>query len=358
MFNPGFFLIFLFSVAWCQSSLDINKHLFTTTVANHYKTSVGLLANHILKPLADAPVPETSLDATPIVTNLRTNVVEFSTQLKLTNTRLDELRVKLDQSVEALVAQHSATQQQLVNVEAEIQRMNVQISSTDSQIADIGNQVNRAEENLRNQEEAVRTAERKVEDARNCITRGKRGIGKVWKKAWKQLKKVVNAPCAVINYGGINGAKDGRNRAQQHRDSLANTLRDLHHRRNQYVATRNSLQGQKASLDQQKVSFQNTINGLSAQRNSAVAFGENVKKVLVHVSTLHGKSLVFKDAVYKLIDMETVLTPMEVIANQVISFTGDAMDANFFNSVKQVITSSINALKVKLPLYPLIEISI
>jgi len=169
---------------------------------------------------------------------------------------------------------------------------------------------------------------------------------------------VINAPCHVLNSGGIDNAKDSRRRAEQHRDWLRSRLNTLINEKNQFVAQRHNLHQQKNALEQRKIHLQNEINILSTQRNGAVAMNQKIKSVILHMETVFNRSVQLKNAIYNLIGMNEIKAPLEFVANSILTYTTDGNDVHFFNNVKNVVNNGLKVLRPKLDQYPLIDIQL
>lgn len=204
------FFVVLCLLTFCHCSADqyFYKQEFTLTVVNNSWAAVRIFASFILKPLADAPIPQSSKAARTLISGLGFNVVRFITQLNITKTNSDLLRGKIDQRLQQLAARYP--------------------------IAD-------------------------------------------------ELEVDIN---------------------------------------------------------------------LSIERNRAISFSENLEKIITHLSTFCGERQPLRETIFKLIDEEKVLIPVEMISTEVLAYGADENDVEYVATLRQQLTDYVDVLQQKLPQYP------
>lgn len=334
------------------------KHQFQTQVAVPYKDGVTVIGTDIIEYLATSPVPTTTAAGQQIVANLNSKAQTASSHLSKSVQASDNLRLQLDNRVEQLVQDGSKIEQQIVTNQQQLVETQAKIQQTQAQVQDAQNQVNAAVQSVQHAEQKVREEQDRVDKARQC--RGKRFIRKITKPFERIIKEVIVKPaCQVVNVftGHIDKAKESRGRAEQDLSNQRNRLA-------QFQAQLGQLNTQQASLQQARVNLEAVKTNLNGQLTQTVQTRDNVQRINValktfatHILSLSGKSQVLKVVVEKLIDMETVITPLSAIAEQIISYTGDQNDINQLNAIKQKITTNLPLVKQKLPQYALIPLA-
>lgn len=315
------------------------KQQYQTQVGAPYKNAVTVAATNIIEYLATTPVPTTTDAGRQVATTLNAQAVSFSASLSTAAQSSDALRQQLDHEVEALVAQASGVQQQIASNEQQLQQTNAQIQQTNAQLADAQNQVNAAQKSVQDAENALHSEEKRVDKARHCIKHG----------GW--LGKKI---CQAVNHDGINRAKDARNRAQTDLAGRQQRLSQFQGQLGQLGQQQAQLQQTKANFEASKAQLNNQLAQLNQARDNVNGVDVRLKAVVAHVGTLLGKSQVLVDVVKNLIDMETMITPLTAIADQIISYTANADDINYLNAMKQKINTNLPLVQKKLPQYALI----
>jgi len=316
------------------------KQQYQTQVGAPYKNAVTIAATNIIEFLATAPVPTTADAGKQVATNLNAQAQTFSTNLGTAAQSSDTLRQQLDHEVETLVAQASGVQQQIAANEQQLQQTNAQIQQTNAQLADAQNQVNAAQKSVQDAENALHSEEDRVNKASHHCTK----IG-----GWLGHKI-----CQVVNHDGINHAKDARGHAQADLAGRQQRLAQFQGQLAQLNQQQANLQQARANLEASKAQLNAQLTQLNQARDNVNNVDVGLKAVIAHVGTLLGKSQVLVDVVKNLIDMETVITPLTAIADQIITYSASADDINYLNAMKQKISTNLPLVQQKLPQYALI----
>jgi len=335
------FSLLLLATAQLAFGFDLAayKNQYQAQVGVPYKDAVTVAATNIIEYLAQAPVPTTAADAQQVTKNLDAQAHTFSTDLDTAAKSSDALRQQLDHEVEALVAQASGVEQQIAANEQQLQQANAQIQQTNNQVADAQNQVNAGQASVQNAQHALQSEQDRVKKAEHCI-----GIG-----GW--LGKHV---CKVVNHDGIHRAEGDRNRAQGDLTAAQQRLAQFQAQLAQLHQTQANLQNARAGFEATKGQLNGQLTQLNQARNNVNTVDTQLKAVVAHVGTLLGKSQVLADVVKSLIDMETVISPLTAIADQIISYATSADDVNYLNAMKQKIATNLPLVQQKLPKYALI----
>ncbi|CAF2039801.1 unnamed protein product [Rotaria magnacalcarata] len=131
--------------------------------------------------------------------------------------------------------------------ENEVREVNNQLAAIESRLAHALANINQAENEVRNKVNELGNADRelaveqeKLEKARYCGRRKKRFLGRAWRRFRNNvIKPIIRPVCAVLNYGGINRARERRGGAQgavnAARENLANRQRELKRQRVEQV---------------------------------------------------------------------------------------------------------------------------
>jgi len=324
----------------CSFDLATYKQQYQTQVGVPYKSAITVVATDIIEYLAVSPVPTTADAGRQVVANLNAKAQTCTTNLGTASQSSDALRQQLDKEVENLVAQASGVEQQIAANEQQLQQTNAQIQQTTQQLTDAQNQVNAAQGSVQHAADVERQEGEKVEKARRCLA----GC-----RFWL-CKKV----CGVVNSGGIDRAKGDRGRAQAELAACQQRLAGLQAQQAQYTQQQANLQQAKANIEANKANLNAQRDQLNQARDNVNNVDTALKALIAHVGTLLGKSQVLADVVKNLIDMETVITPLTAIADQIISYTTSPDDVAYLNTMKQKISASLPLVFQKLPQYALI----
>jgi predicted nucleic acid-binding Zn-ribbon protein len=324
----------------CSFDLATYQQQYQTQVGAPYKSAVTVVATDIIEYLAISPVPTTAEDGRQIVANLNAKAQSFSANLATASQASDALRQQLDKEVEALVAQGSAVEQQIAANELQLQQTIMQIQQTIAQLDIAQNVVNAAQGSVQHAEAVLHDEEEKVEKARRCL-----GGCRFW---------LCKKACGVINGGGIDRAKDDRGRAQAEVAACQQRLAELQAQQAQLTQQQAAFQQTKANFEATKANLNAQLAQLNQARDNVVIVDTGLKALIFQVSTLLGKSQVLADVIKSLIDMEAIIKPLTAIADQVISYTTNADDIAYLNTMKQKISASLPLVQQKLPQYALI----
>ncbi|OQV24890.1 hypothetical protein BV898_01473 [Hypsibius exemplaris] len=317
------------------------------TIIQPITQAVSVLASKTLQPLAQAPIPVNVNQTQTIVNNLRGSIQELLGILNPVSAASEVVRQELDQQLASTTAQIWAKQGEINAVSQQHAATSGQIASTDAQIAATQNQLVQLEASVVAANEEVRKAEERVNRARNCIWRGRR---KREVRGWFKniFKKVVNAPCQVVN--NIDARKQDRARVQASRDQAAAHLRNLQASQGRSVAERNSLQATLAALAGQRDSLEQAANALVAQQNANVALGVATRELLKNVGTFTGATLALQRIAGSLGAMADLVAPL---GNAVASALGASQyQSSGMGENIRSISESMGIIGQKLPQYP------
>jgi chromosome segregation ATPase len=348
-------LLLLCPLAAMGFDLEAYKQQYQSQVGAPYKYAVTVAAVNIVEFLANSPVPQTTAAAQQVVQQINAQTETLNVNLNIATQSSDAMRQQLDAELEQITAQASGVEQQLNANQQQLAQVNAQIVQTDAQLADAQNQVNAATQSVQNADNALRGEEERLRKAReSCIGKRRRKRGWIKKIIRKVTKPVEKAICHVVNEGGIHNAKDAVNRARGDLAGQQQRLAQFQNQRAQLAQQQANLQQQRAGIEAQKAQLQATLAQLHQARDSVGTVNVQLKQIVTHLATLLGRSQVLADVVRNLIDMETVINPLNAVADQVISYTPNVDDVNYFNAMKQKIAASLPIIQQKLPQYALI----
>ncbi|CAF1398922.1 unnamed protein product, partial [Didymodactylos carnosus] len=193
--------------------------------------------------------------------------------------------------------------------------------------------------------------------------RGKRFIGSWWrqnivKPVEKAVKQVVVKPiCRVVNYHGIESAKDKRssasdavNLARQDVFHLKSQLSDLTMSREMYVK---ELEMENKRLEV----LNNTLTEMKGRQLLVSSITTQLKAANLYLTNFYGTSTILLDEIKRLVDFERLITPLnavytEMLNNHVMSaFPGGQISVETIEHVKM----NLDKLKVVLPNMPPID---
>lgn len=132
------------------------------------------------------------------------------------------------------------------------------------------------------------------------------------------LKPILKPACAVLNYGGINSAKDARAGAQgavnAAREQLANRQRELENHRSTQVNFRN----QKSLATAQLQTFRNSLGQLQSRHSALASMTTDLRKVIIHLATYVSRSNYLYKELLQLVNFEALIEPLNRILTELI----------------------------------------
>jgi len=319
------------------------KQQYQTGVGASYKIALTFAADDIIDYLAVSPVPPNAENVSHFSNILYEKTQVFSSKLDATSQSSDELLEQLYDEIEQLASQESGVEQQIAANGQCLQATSASIQGINPGLTAAQNELARVQTILTSALNTVTQEQRKVDEASKQCTY----IGFC-------LEYKI---CGVVSHEDVNRAQRARDRAQYNFNRQQQRLTSIQTQQAQYVASQTKLQQSKATFDSNKANLNVQLNQLNQALNNIVSVDTTLKALIMHLDTLLGTRVVLGEMVKNLIDTETVVKPLTAIADQIVSFTSNADDVAYTNSIKQKISASVVAVQQKLSQYAVIPLS-
>ncbi|CAF1298084.1 unnamed protein product [Didymodactylos carnosus] len=351
---------------YISNCVDMNWYRNETSskIVPPYKKSYTILQNDILNKLVNVDIEilhDSDEAATLLVKNIHCAAKTMSDNLSQAVHASDLI---LDIVDEALVN----TASDIIQQESEIHRTQMSINRVNTGIQDTQLRLHRAEISFREKEhgldlanEQLKRAQEDVEDARLC--RGKRFIGSWWRQnvvqpVEKTVKQVIVKPvCRVVNYHGIESAKDRRssasdavNLARQDVSHLKSQLSDLTRNREMYVKEL-EIENKRSEV------LNNTLTEMKERQLLVSSITSQLKAANLYLTNFYGTSTILVDEIKRLVDFERLITPLNAVYNEMLNnhvmsaFAGGQISVETVEHVK----TNLDILEVVLPNMPPID---
>ncbi|CAF2512227.1 unnamed protein product [Rotaria sp. Silwood2] len=167
------------------------------------------------------------------------------------------------------------------------------------------------------------------------------------------LKPILRPACAVLNYGGINSAKDRRGAAQGEvnaaREQLAIRRQELERQRSEY----NSFQDQKSLAAAQLHTLSTNLAQLQTRQAALANMIKDIRKVVMHLASFVKKSSVLYDELKDLVSFEALVKPLNAILTDLIDngVTAHTIAGTTQISLAEIktISDTLDFIKARLP---------
>ncbi|CAF1579556.1 unnamed protein product [Didymodactylos carnosus] len=328
----------------CLSTLsdgasDVTESWYETkmneTVIPAYKDVYTILQQSILNSLlANANTKDNSA-VSELVSNLTCSVESLYNSVGTAVNESQKLRSEIDQKVEDAAAAVSAKEGEINGKEGEIQQKTAEIQGIQTQLSTAEQGLRDKQQNLANAENALRIAENELEEARRCH------LGRKRRDWWSdRVGDIVGPICSVLNYDGINTAKDARNNAQSQVTSAQQQV-------DSYRQQLSSIQGQKTDLDTQLSqlqaqlqALQSTLLTLREESNTVATIDYELKRAIGHIKGIWDASAVLFTTIKNLINFDLLISPLNAIYDELTQ-------SNLLMNMPVGIISNSTLIKVK-----------
>jgi len=330
-------LVLFIAQACFGFDLDVYKGQYQARVAVPYKMCVTITATNIVEYLAKSPVPMSAEAGRRVATLLNTQTDILSTSLNAADNSSTDLRAQLDQEHERLSALVAIDEQRIAVNQQQQEDTNQQIQINNAQTLSAQNRVNLAQQLLQKAQNSLNEEQHQVDEASNKCTY----IGFC-------LDYQI---CQVVSKDTLHRREAAKTRAQTDLTNKQQRLAQLQAQGAQLQQKLAQLVQQRTNLEADKVQLNGQITQLNGARDQVVGVDTKLKGIVAQVATLLGKSPVLAQVVKTLLNTDTMIKPVIAAAEQIVSYSGNASDVVYLNSIKQKIQANFPMLQLKLIQY-------
>lgn len=340
------------------------KTYLLETVTPSYHDAYKTLNEKIVQPLLTVDINSDEITIRKLIDSLVCASRRVQNRLDKAVKASEYMSTSLEEQITTLVLSISDQEKKVKENQESVNQANNNIHHIEKQITSAEIAVQDKQHALNTAEHDMREAEKAVERARLCgRRRRKRGFGKWWRKRIEKpivkivRQTVVKPVCSVVNYGGINNAKDRRELAERTlndaRQRLTQHQRDLANQRALHTTAQTQLNEANSQLNSLTIQ----LHEQQAKQVVMTSLIKNFRGVELHLKNVLDSSVVLEDALSQLINFELVVAPLNRIYHEML--TNNVMQSiNYEISVEMTskIQTNLKILSDKMPKMPVNEI--